>query len=790
MTIDLNTTSPLSFIEWKQYYEDISDASELSIRYNNYLIEWKDQKTTNTTTKTNYTKGIYTQFLKNLNLSTLDKNISRFIEKLDTDDIYELELSVHYFTQIIQSQLKNVSDLREEVKFSTTKNKLKTSKLGIQKYLKNYITRLLNNKEFITEHTNTPSTSINLQKISNNLQINLKNYVSDEFIYDNFKIDKNLILNLSQRVLKEVPNVLQVLSINRGGSQLKVRTNNISTPNSLLSINENFIDYKRLPARYFRGENKTLENLKFAHEKGLIEKYLANDLYNISGNKHLATVYKLFKNTNPTNNLTQRYNPNLYKGPTIIKHTDIYPQQLSFKNTGTTNFYSSGLTFNINLSAFKGKNYIIPNPHKYEPGVKCVGYIRNTRTGEILRNLKQKQKTPLVFKAKNNVYKNENQSSSIEFYNNKLLRNYGYQSQENSLEYTLAGINKKEDNISFWEDEIGHIDWKNTDTYPISVLNIYPENERLTDLLITNKTGIKLRSDIYGNEFYFVKSVYPKRYAGTSYIPAAASTETVCLTTAEYYDGLFFNPLLSALSAAEYAATGTLYSSVTGMYDTFIFSDTSVCTGASAEGFSAPLTDYAVYGHADRQACTSTENQTNTAFSCSDLHTQALSCGSVSSVSAIDGGAFKSHPGESTDLLTNFFVDTTVPYFSINTTPIYTNSTTTYESTNTNNPTTSAIQLFDQQFVSAGEIYVRNVYTQTIDPLSTAFVNIFNKHTSGLTKSNILSTSNIVDFDVIESTIYIQTSAETLTERYKFKDGVFKNNASSKSIMVSGETIT
>ena len=104
-----------------------------------------------------------------------------------------------------------------------------------------------------------------------------------------------------------------------------------------------------------------------------------------------------------------------------------------------------------------------------------------------------------------------------------MLRNYGYQSQENSLDYSATGINRREDSISFWEDEIGHIDWKNTDTYPISVLNVYPESSRLTDLLITNKTGIKLRSDIFGNEFYFIKPVYPKRYAGTSYIEAGAA---------------------------------------------------------------------------------------------------------------------------------------------------------------------------------------------------------------------------------------------------------------------------
>ncbi len=773
MTIDLNTTNPLSFIEWKAYYEDISDSSELSINYNNYLIEWKNQKETNTNYNNDYTKNIYIQFLKNLNLSTLDTNIQRFLERIDTDDVYELELSVHYFIEIIQNQLTNVRDLREEVKFSTSKNKLKTSKAGIKKYLKNYIARLLSSKEFVKENTNTAIEDINIQKIANNIEINLKSYVSDEFLYNIHAIDKDLILNITRKVLNEVPNILQAISINTNGKKLKLETNNISTPESILSVNQPFSNFERLPGRYFRGEEKTLENLKFTHEKGLIEKYLANDLYHVSGNKQSAKAIQLFNNTNPTNSLNQRYNPNLYNKPVNIKSTEIYPYQLSFKNTGTTNFYSNGLTFNIDLSAFNGTGYVVPNPNKYEPGIKCVGYIKNSNTGEILRNIKIKQKTPLIFKAKTNEYKNNDQSASISFYNNKILRNYGYQSQENSLEYSSTGINKREDNISFWEDEIGHIDWKNTDTYPISVLNIYPESERLTDLLITNKTGIKLRSDVYGNEFYFIKPVYPKRYAGTSYISSASdsSTSSGCTTAAEYYDGLYFDTLLTAISSAEYEATGTLYSSVTGMYDTFITSHVlpesgTHCTSPSNDGwrdqFSAPLTGFT---------------------SCSDLHTIALSCGSVSAVSAIDGGPFAGHPGSSNDLITHYFTETTIPYMTIDTSSIYTNSTTTYEASATNDPTTTAVKLFDQQFISAGEVFVRNIHTQTVDPLSTAFATVFNKHSTGLTKANILTTSNILDFDIIENTIYVQTSAETVTELYDFVDGSFKNKASSKSII-------
>ena len=40
--------------------------------------------------------------------------VARFIDRIDVDDIYELELSVHYFVEIIQNQLINVRELREE----------------------------------------------------------------------------------------------------------------------------------------------------------------------------------------------------------------------------------------------------------------------------------------------------------------------------------------------------------------------------------------------------------------------------------------------------------------------------------------------------------------------------------------------------------------------------------------------------------------------------------------------------------------------------------------------------
>ena len=775
--VSLNTHNPLSYKEWKKHYEEVFNASELPTLYNNYLTEWKTEKLEREADDDLYVRNIYTQFLKNINLSTIDNNVVRFLDRIKTNNIYELELAVHYYSEIIKDQLKHVRDLREDFKFTKTKNKLKSSKAGITNYLKNFIIRLLNDNTFVTERTNTLVSDINIPKIANNFSINLNTYASDDFVYNFHKVDKNLVLNIPQKVLEEVPNINQVLTVNKDRTPLKVRINNISAPNSILGINQPFSNFERLPVRYFKDEEKTSNNLKFILERDLIQKYISNDLYYI--NSIAKEVNKLFKHSNSTNNLSQRYGPNLFKKLINIKHNEIYPQQLSFFNTGVTVFHSSNLTYSIELSSLRGSEYIIPDPDKFESGVKCVGDIRNSKTGEVVKNIYRKRKPPFKYKAKNAQFKNDNLRSGVNIYNNKLLRNYGYQSKENSLDYSFTGINKKEDAISFWNDDATHVTWLNEDTYPIEDLNVYPESTRLDDLLIYNKTGVKVRSDIYGNEFYFVKSLYPKRKADGANVDTPAATTSPCVTSAEYYDGLFFDTMLQAISSSYYRATGTLYSSITGMYDTFVLANDGTadllgrtsCTNGARDNFNAPF-------HAE---------------TCDTIFTNILSSNGVSAASGIDCGSFIDHPGTGTDLVSTYFQETTVPYYTIDTTSIYTSNNTVFESTSLNNFASTSVQLFDQQYVKAGEIYIRNVATQLVEPLSTAFVNVFNKHTDGWTdgsstgntKSNILSTSNIVDFDLVEDTIYIQTSAETVTERYKFEDKIFKVAASSKTLVLS-----
>jgi hypothetical protein len=200
------------------------------------------------------------------------------------------------------------------------------------------------------------------------------------------------------------------------------------------------------------------------------------------------------------------------------------------------------------------------------------------------------------------------------------------------------------------------------------------------------------------------------------------------------------------------------------MYDEFVVNDNTNCDLGTLNGegisFFGPLSTY----------------------SCTDLHTIALSCGSVSAVSAIDGGSFKNHPGSSQDLVKNYFSETTVEFYTIDSTQIYSNITTAYESASLNQPTATRFQLFEQQYEEYGEIFVRNIHSQEVLTLKESMSAVFNKH-GAATKGRIYTSNKIQDFDIIEDSIYIQTNVETITEKYSFKDGTFKNDAGSKSII-------
>jgi len=655
--MNLDTLKPYTLKEYKQYNRDIVNIDKLSALYNNYLIEWKEYKTTKTTDDSNYRSNIYKEFLKNIEITNIEPQHKTFLDQIDYDDPYELDLAVHYFTINLNNEINRTIEYRDEIKFTPTKNNLKASPEGVTKYLKAHLMRLLKQEKF---KTLAGGTSFNTTEISNKIKINLIQYASNNTIGDE---SGDLIESLNrtdfkQSIRNKSKETLQVLKISNKGQKKYLKT----SFKSKVSVNVVYDDWSRLPVRYFANENKTFDNLISNITDKLKEKYLGTDVYQLSGDSTKYTLNKIFEAENTNSYLYKFYNPIAVDSyGSLIKKKKI-PYQLSFGNAGLATALSKNLSFNVNLSALDGE-FIIPDPYRIQPGKGATNTKKNA---------------PIYFNAETSWIKN-NENNSINVVDTKSLKSTGYQSRENSLDYSPIGINKVTDEISFWNGS-DQIDWKNSDVYKRENLNRFPEAERFNDLLIKNNTATQIKNDIFGNEFILYKSTSPKRYGDSSFI-ISTSTTVGTLTTCAFYDGLYFNGVLSAISAAD----PSTYDSLTAVFDTSLYNDVSTCTGT--DDFSAPLTG----------------------FTCDEIDTAMLS--GLSGDHYVDAGPFVNHPCKSSDFVQGFFVKTQVPF---NTLAISNSFTTTYELTSLNNPTTSVTPVYDETYTTPGSAFVRDINSQKI----------------------------------------------------------------------------
>jgi len=702
--MNLDTLKPYTLKEFRQYNRDIVSADVLSATYNSYLIEWKENKTSQTTIDSNYRSNVYKEFLKNIEVTDLNADVVTYLDQIDYDDPYELDLAVHYFTINLNNELNRIIEYRDDLKFTTTKNNLKASPEGITKYLKAFFMRLLKQEKF---KTLAGVTSFNTTEISNKLKINLIQYASNNISGDesNQLIESINKLDFTQSIKNLSKETYQVLKVTHKGVKKYIKT----SKKAKISINKLFEDWNKLPERYFANERKSLDNLVTNVKDKLKEKYLGSAVYHLSGNGTDYTLNKIFEPDNKNSYLYKFYNPIAVDDYGVLIKKKKLPYQLSFGNAGLATSLSKNLTFNVNVSAIDGE-YLIPNPYRIQPGVGATA---------------TKKTAPLNFNSEVEWIKN-NENNSINVTDKKALKSTGYQSRENSLEYSPIGINKVTDEISFWSGSY-QVDWKNSDVYKREYLNRYPEAERFNDLLIKNNTATQIKNDIYGNEFILYKSSRPKRYGDSSYI-VSSSTTTGDITSCELYDGLYFSGVLSAISAAD----PTSYDSLTAVYDTLLFNDNSGCTATEdVTSFYAPLS--------------------------------TADCSAVSGDDLVDGGPLLNHPCKSSDFVKGFFTKTTIPFNSL---AISSNFTTAYELTALNDPKTSISPIYDETYTLPGSAFVRDIKSQKVYSLYEKLSGLFLKLPTSA--QSAISANEITNLDIVGSTIYIQTSANTFVEKYEY----------------------
>ena len=512
---------------------------------------------------------MYKEFVKSVDKKIFFNEISNFLDNLDYDDPYELDIAVHYISYALKRECISLQKKRDDLKLTTTKNKFKVSKKGIELYAKNLIVNLL--YDYYFSKTNTLQTNLKKQKIKEityKLKVKFEQLSTERSLVtesiettgqkkfvSSVLVDFNNKLKSSDNIYNTSKSVLQSLRIKDSNNNNRILTNN---KNKKISINKLYSDYSLLPERYFANEVKTEENLLFNIQDKLAEKYLQSDTYYLSGDANTYEIKKLHTAENNYKN-NFRYNPtvsNLFTEKKI--HNDKIPFQLSYNNAGLAQVLSKDLTFSVNVSAVSGE-FILPDIYNIQSGVGFKSRKNNKHT-----NI-------LKYSANNSWFKN-NERDGISVFDRDTLKNYGYQSKESSLKYNHTGINKVTDEISFWEGSNQNI-WKNKDVYQRSNFNKFPLKDRLEDLLIKNNTAVEIKSDIYGNEFIMFKDVYPKRKQSIP-LPGDYRSQTSFDTTS--------SPSISGLSLykQKYEVPGTLFVRDISSQKVFTFYEklSGVCT--------------------------------------------------------------------------------------------------------------------------------------------------------------------------------------------------------------------
>ena len=102
--ISLDTVKPYTYNEFKNYYTDYDNTSELNSLYTQYLIDYNSLSDKNKINKNLYTINLYKEFVKSVDKKIFFNEISNFLDNLDYDDPYELDIAVHYISYALKRE--------------------------------------------------------------------------------------------------------------------------------------------------------------------------------------------------------------------------------------------------------------------------------------------------------------------------------------------------------------------------------------------------------------------------------------------------------------------------------------------------------------------------------------------------------------------------------------------------------------------------------------------------------------------------------------------------------------
>ncbi len=721
-----DTVAPFSFLDFINNTQADYSPEEYSSFYSSYLQAWHSNQGGSAEEQKTQFKDYYRQFIKEIVINYTTETEKRFLEKIDFNDPADLDVAIPFFANRLKDIALFYKKKRDEGKYVIDRNKMKGSQTGLEKAIFDNIYNFIFNSEDALDTENDE-----VFKAVQGLGVEIEEFVD---VYgDYFDVpstaDGNNINEIETKYWLDPEGIQAITGDENFIGAIRTFTINppAITPEEYDAICNPDNELVELYNQYKKGGIPL--NEFYALKRALVQKYIGTDVYYIDTTTTPSTSGVMFTADNPAANALNLQGADTATVPSGQQKL-LRDVGLNFQPDDIGLFKLQAETYNYEIDSTTLDNdtvYIFPDPAKF---------------GNVSTNPQSNYPVYYKFDHRGNT---RNVSSGFAAGDPKTTNKVT----------TFESYTTKERNSTQLKD-------LNDISYKINFTDLY--NEGLVD---------KHQTDVYGNEYALFK-----------YEPLKPREEDVSNTVKNLLlnGHLFFDPFEG--TSFDYSLTGTNGNTIRSGMSTHT-------NGYSALEAYNPLWLYMrefypyqdliqdsrnlIPLYRDGGALTFLDGKELPDNANGNSHYTILADGTVDQSGAFfpdvkyylsAGVGYKDYDG-------GFFSDDVqLPNdFIYGDNLRYVDSTDARGSTILSNLSSSATSLTTEEKATLdGTLYVKNGTYSTSERLSAALEPTISKYSTAVQGQ---LNHELVDFDIIQNTIFLETRSGLLVDKIKYEEGKF-----------------
>lgn len=755
-----DTVAPFSFLDFINNTQADYSPEEYSSYYSAYLQNWYSTQGSSEEEQKTQFKDYYRQFIKEIAINYTTETEKRFLEKINFNDPADLDVAIPFFANRLKDIALFYKKKRDEGRYVIDRNKIKGSTTGLEKAIFDNIYNFIFNTE---DSLDTQNQSV--FAAVEGLGIEIEEFID---VYgDYFDLpDTGNGNNINEIETKYYLDPTGINAISSGDNFLtNLRTFKINPPNLTPEEFDAICNPdNELVQLYNQYKTGGLSIAQFySLKRALISKYIGTDIYYIDTTTTPATSGLMVRADNPAANSL-----NLQGVDTATVESNqtklLRDVGLNFRedDIGLFKLQAETFIYEIDTTSLEtGNVYIFPDPAQYgnvsinpQP-VYPIYYkfdyrfnTRNVSSGSAAGDPKITNKTT-TFESYTTKERNDTQLKDRNDLSYKLnftdLYNQGiinkYQSDIYGNEYAL-----------FKDEPLNPIDTSASTQIKNLLLNghlFFDINDGYNfNYSLTGASGTTIRSGLstYTNSLTALNT--PLTLYMREFYPYQELIEDTRNIKPYWRDGGAFTFLDGSELPNPLTGLGPGYPASTNYYYT-VLAEGTFPTPVDLQTNQTPLSDIT----------------TEAAFNIITENAELTFDVDVRYYLSA-GGQYRRYEG-------GFFTDDIVlpNDFIYSDTYRYVDSTDSRGSTIVSNLTSSSTPLTKEEQKSLkGKLYVKNGSYSTSEPLSSALAKTITKYSTAV--QNQIN-QDLIDFDIIENTIFLETKSSLVIDKISYKDGKF-----------------